>query len=52
VNCCCEMLVVEDGNSSGTQRKGNLCRWKPLSSNGSEVVTVDNGVCVCVCVYM
>jgi hypothetical protein len=30
--------------------KGNVCRWKPLPSNGSENTTVDTGVCVCVCV--
>jgi hypothetical protein len=27
-------LVAEAGDSSGTQRKGNVCRWKPLPSNG------------------
>jgi hypothetical protein len=28
-----ELLVAEAGDSSGTQRKGNVRRWKPLSSN-------------------
>jgi hypothetical protein len=31
---CCEKLVVEAGDSSGTQRKENILRWKPLPSNG------------------
>jgi hypothetical protein len=26
VSCCCEKLVAEAGNSSGTQRKGNVLR--------------------------
>jgi hypothetical protein len=50
VSCRCEKLVTEAGESSGTQRKGNVRRWKPLPSNGSEDVNVDNSVCVCVCV--
>jgi hypothetical protein len=29
-----EKLVAETGDSSGTQRKGNVNRWKPLASNG------------------
>jgi hypothetical protein len=29
-----EKLVAEAGDSSGTQRKGNVRRWKPLQSNG------------------
>jgi hypothetical protein len=45
VSCCCEQLVAEVRDSSGTQRKGNVRSWKPLSSNGSEDVTVDTGVC-------
>jgi hypothetical protein len=28
-----EKLVAEAGDSSGTQRKGNVRRWKPLPSN-------------------
>jgi hypothetical protein len=41
---------MRHGDSSGTQRKGNVRYWKPLPSNDSEDVTVDIGVCVCVCV--
>jgi hypothetical protein len=29
-----EKLVAEAGDSSGIQRKGNVRRWKQLSSNG------------------
>jgi hypothetical protein len=50
VSCWCEELVAEATEGSGTQRKGSVCRWKPLPSNGSEDVTVDIGVCVYVCV--
>jgi hypothetical protein len=50
VSCCCEMLVAGAGDSSGTRRKGNIRRWKRLSKNGNEDVTVDNSVCVCVTV--
>jgi hypothetical protein len=35
VSCCCEKLVAEAGDSSGTQRKGNVRCWKPLPSNGA-----------------
>jgi hypothetical protein len=28
-----EKLVAEVGDSSGTQRKGNVRQWKPLPSN-------------------
>jgi hypothetical protein len=45
-------LVAEAGDSSGTQRKGNVRRWKPLPRNGREYVTEDTCVCVCVCVIM
>jgi hypothetical protein len=34
VSCCCEKLVAEATDSLGTQRKGNIHRWKPLLSNG------------------
>jgi hypothetical protein len=34
VSCYCEELVVQPENSSGTQRKKNVCLWKPLPSNG------------------
>jgi hypothetical protein len=33
-SCCWESLVDEAKFSSGTQRKGNIRRWKPLPSNG------------------
>jgi hypothetical protein len=29
-----EKLVAEAGDSSGTKRKENIRRWKPLPSNG------------------
>jgi hypothetical protein len=47
VICCCEKLVAETGDTSGTQSKGNVRRWKPIPSNGSEDVTVDTNMCVC-----
>jgi hypothetical protein len=50
VGCCCEKLIAEAGASSGNQRKGKVCSWKLLPSNGSKDVTVDTCVCVCVCV--
>jgi hypothetical protein len=50
VSCCCEKLVGEAGESSGTQRKGNFLLWKPLSSNDSEDVAMDTNVFV-VAVY-
>jgi hypothetical protein len=36
VGSLCEKVVAEVGDSSGTQRKGNVRHWKPcyLSSNG------------------
>jgi hypothetical protein len=43
---CCEKLVAEAGDSSGTQKKGNVRRWKPLPSDGSDDVAVDTSVCV------
>jgi hypothetical protein len=45
VSCCCEKLAAEAGDSSGTQKKGNVRLRKSLASNGSEEVTVDTGVC-------
>jgi hypothetical protein len=33
VNCYCEKLVAEAGDSSGTQKKGNVRHWKPLPDN-------------------
>jgi hypothetical protein len=55
---CCEVLVAEAMDSSGTQRKRNVRCWKPLPRNGNKHVTVDTSVCVsvslclCVCVCM
>jgi hypothetical protein len=43
---CCDKVVAEPEDTSGTQRKGNFRRWKPLPSNGREDVTVDTSVCV------
>jgi hypothetical protein len=34
VSCCCEKLVAEAGESSGTKGKGNVRRWRPPPSNG------------------
>jgi hypothetical protein len=34
VSCCCEKLIAEVGDSSGSQSKENVRRWKPLQSNG------------------
>jgi hypothetical protein len=50
VSCCCEKLVAEAGDSSGTHRKGNVRSWKPLPNNGSKDVAVDISVFVCVIV--
>jgi hypothetical protein len=33
VSCCCEKLVAVAGDSSGTQRKGNVHSWKQLPRN-------------------
>jgi hypothetical protein len=45
----CELLfwkvIAEAGDSLGTRRKVNISRSKPVTSNGSEDVTVD--CCVC-----
>jgi hypothetical protein len=48
VSCCCEKLVAEARNSLGTQGKGNVHRWKPLPSIGSEGVTVNTSACIIV----
>jgi hypothetical protein len=41
MSCCCEKLEAENGDRLRTRRNGNVCRWKPLPSNGSEEVTVE-----------
>jgi hypothetical protein len=38
-------LIAQTRDIPGTQRERNVHSWKPLPSNGSEDVTVDN-VCV------
>jgi hypothetical protein len=48
VSYCCEKLVAEAGDSSGTQRMGNVLPWKPLLSTSSEDVPVDTSVCMIV----
>jgi hypothetical protein len=34
VSCCCEKLVAETRDSSGTQRKQNICHWKLPPKSG------------------
>jgi hypothetical protein len=48
VSCCCDKLVAEAGDCSGTQRKENVRRWKPILSNGNEDVTAYTNVYVIV----
>jgi hypothetical protein len=48
VSCCYEKLVAEAGDSSGTQRKGNVHIESRYRATASEGVTVDTNVCVCV----
>jgi hypothetical protein len=45
VSCYCYKLIAEAEDNSGTQRKGNINRCKPLPSNGSEDVISDPSVC-------
>jgi hypothetical protein len=50
----CELFLSEVGSwgreISGSQRKGNVRRCKPLPSNGSKDATVDTSECECECV--
>jgi hypothetical protein len=46
-SCRCEKLVAEAENRTGTKRKGNVRRWKPIPSNCTEDVTVNTSMCVC-----
>jgi hypothetical protein len=58
-----EKLVAEAGDSSGTQKERNVCRWKPLQKQGlmkaekflCAAATVIFGVCpqivVVICSY-
>jgi hypothetical protein len=48
ISLCCEKPIAEAGDTSGTQRNGNVRRWQPLPTNGSEDVTMDTSVCVVV----
>jgi hypothetical protein len=48
MNGYCQKLVAEAGDRSGTNRKENVNRWKPLPSNGREDMTVDTNMCVIV----
>jgi hypothetical protein len=43
VSCCCEKLVAKACDSSGTHRKKDARRWKPLLSKTSEDVTDNEG---------
>jgi hypothetical protein len=45
-SCCCENLVAETWDSSGTQRKRNVRRWKPLPSSALKTVTENTSLCV------
>jgi hypothetical protein len=42
------VAVAGAGDSSGTQRKGNVRRWKPLPSNAVKTVTEITSLCVIV----
>jgi hypothetical protein len=44
----CQNLVAEARDSSGTQRKGNVKRWKPLPSNAVKTVPENTSLCVMV----
>jgi hypothetical protein len=44
----CSQLVAGAGDSSGTQRKGNVRRWKSLQSSAVETVTENTSLCVIV----
>jgi hypothetical protein len=46
VSCCCEKLVAEVGDSSGTQRKGNAVVRSRYGETANEE-TVDTGMCMC-----
>jgi hypothetical protein len=41
-----EKPVAEAGDISGTQRKGNVLRWKPLPSSAVKTVTENTSLCV------
>jgi hypothetical protein len=43
-----EKMVAEAGDISGTQRKGDIHRWKPLPSSAVKTVTENTSLCVLV----
>jgi hypothetical protein len=45
VSCCCEKLVAEAGDSSGTQKKGMSAVESRYRATASEDVTVDTSMC-------
>jgi hypothetical protein len=42
------ITVAEAEDSSGTQRKGNICQWKMLPSRAVKIVTENTTLCVIV----
>jgi hypothetical protein len=50
MGCCCDKLVAEAGDSSGTQRKVTFAVGSRYRATASEHVTVDTSVCVYMCV--
>jgi hypothetical protein len=42
------VAVAKAGDSSGTQRKGNVHCWKTLPSNAVKTVTENTSLCVIV----
>jgi uncharacterized protein (DUF3084 family) len=43
-----EKLIAKGGDSSGTQRKGNIRRWKPLPSSAVKTIIENTSLCVIV----
>jgi hypothetical protein len=50
VSCCCEKLVAEARDSSGTRRKGTSADGNRYRATANEDVTMDIRACVCVAV--
>jgi hypothetical protein len=46
VSCCCEKLVAEAGDRSGTRGRGPSAVGSRYRATASEDVTVDTNVCV------
>jgi hypothetical protein len=40
MSCCCDKLLAKVGDNSGSQKKRNIRRWKPLPGNGYHVTLV------------